>query len=69
MVNTYLPLEVFTLKLLFIFFIPILVTLLILLSFIFKGPTFFLLTVVFLRVLQFLPTLPPPGGGMPPFIL
>ena len=34
-----------------------------------KGKnTFLLLTVVFLRVLRFLPTIPPLGGGMPPMI-
>ena len=32
----------------------------------FRGPTLLLLTVVLLRVLRFLPTIPPLGGGMPP---
>ena len=31
-----------------------------------RGPTLLLLTVVLLWVLRFLPTIPPPGGGMPP---
>ena len=31
----------------------------------FRGPTLLLLTVVLLRALRFLPTLPLPGGGMP----
>ena len=31
-----------------------------------RGPTLLLLTVVLLRVLRFLPTIPLLGGGMPP---